>query len=68
MSLSKEAIQLITDNALIAEGKYLGTDTPTIVMPEGAKIVNLEQYAAGRSRFRGTFSTNSLVDFARYVT
>ncbi|WP_122586674.1 YfdQ family protein [Pseudomonas viridiflava] len=68
MSLTKEAIQLITDNALIAEGKYLGTDTPTIVMPEGAKIVNLEQYGAGRSRFRGTFSTNSLVDFAKYVT
>ncbi|WP_122575226.1 YfdQ family protein [Pseudomonas viridiflava] len=67
MSLTKEAIQLITDNALIAEGKELGTYTPTIVLPEGAKIVNLEQYSAGRSRFRGTFSTSSLADFAKYV-
>ncbi|WP_122739631.1 DUF2303 family protein [Pseudomonas viridiflava] len=68
MSLTKEAIQLITDNALIAEGKELGTYTPTVVLPEGAKIVNLEQYAVGRSRFRGTFSTSSLVDFAKYIT
>ncbi|WP_249584357.1 YfdQ family protein [Pseudomonas viridiflava] len=67
MSLAKEAIQLITDNALIAEGKDLGTSMPTVVLPEGAKIVNLEQYGAGRSRFRGTFSTSSLADFAKYV-
>ncbi|MCV4287746.1 YfdQ family protein [Pseudomonas capsici] len=67
MSLTREAIQLITDTALIAEGKELGTFTPTIVLPDGAKIVNLEQYSSGRSRFRGTFSTNSLVDFSKYV-
>jgi len=67
MSLSKEAIQLITDTALIAEGKELGTYTPTIVLPEGAKVVNLEQYSSGRSRFRGTFSTSSLQDFSTYV-
>ncbi|WP_122867670.1 YfdQ family protein [Pseudomonas viridiflava] len=67
MSLTKEAIQLITDNALIAEGKELGTSMPTVVLPEGAKIVNLEQYSVGRSRFRGTFSTSSLADFAKYV-
>ncbi|EGH74845.1 hypothetical protein PSYAR_30304, partial [Pseudomonas syringae pv. aceris str. M302273] len=41
MSLTKEAIQLITDTALIAEGKELNTVTPTIVLPEGAKVVNL---------------------------
>lgn len=68
MSLTKEAIQLITDTALIAEGKELNTVTPTIVLPEGAKVVNLEQFGAGRSRFRGTFSTNSLADFAKYVS
>ncbi|KUG45184.1 hypothetical protein AL053_05105 [Pseudomonas savastanoi pv. fraxini] len=68
MSLTKEAIQLITDTALIADGKELNTVTPTIVLPEGAKIVNLEQFGAGRSRFRGTFSTNSLADFAKYVS
>ncbi|EGH74851.1 hypothetical protein PSYAR_30334, partial [Pseudomonas syringae pv. aceris str. M302273] len=41
MSLTKEAIQLITDTALIADGKVLDTVTPTIVLPEGAKVVNL---------------------------
>ena len=67
MSLTKEAIQLITDTALIATAKVLETDTPTVVLPEGAKIFNLEQFSAGRSRFRGTFSTSSLVDFSKYV-
>jgi uncharacterized protein YfdQ (DUF2303 family) len=67
MSLTAEAIQLITDTALIATAKALDTNTPTVVLPEGAKIVSLEQYGAGRSRFRGTFSTNSLLDFSKYV-
>ncbi|MCF5225981.1 DUF2303 family protein, partial [Pseudomonas syringae] len=68
MSLTKEAIQLIIDNALVADGRSLHTVTPTIVLPEGVKVVNMEQYSAGRSRFRGTCSTNSLADFAKYVS
>ncbi|RMV85151.1 DUF2303 family protein, partial [Pseudomonas amygdali] len=68
MSLSKEAIQLIIDDAMIANARELGTVMPAVVLPEGAKIVNLEQFGAGRSRFRGTFSTNSLADFAKYVS
>lgn len=68
MSLTKEAIQLINDTALIATAKALDTDMPTVVLPEGAKVVNLEAYGAFRSRFRGTFSTNSLLDFGKYVT
>jgi uncharacterized protein YfdQ (DUF2303 family) len=67
MSFTAEAIQLITDTALIANAKALETNTPTVVLPEGSKIVSLEQFGAGRSRFRGTFSTNSLVDFGKYV-
>lgn len=67
MSLTKEAVQLITDTALIASAKALETNTPTVVLPEGAKIASLEQFGAGRSRFRGTFSTNSLLDFSKYV-
>ena len=68
MSLSKEAIQLITDNALLATGKPLHTYTPTALLPEGVKVVDLEKYQAGRSRFRGVLATNSLVDFSAYVT
>ena len=67
MSLSKEAIQLITDNALLATGKPLHTFTPTALLPEGVKVVDLEKYQAGRSRFRGVLATNSLVDFSAYV-
>jgi len=68
MSLTKEAIQLINDTALIATAKALDTDMPTVVLPEGAKVINLEAFGAFRSRFRGTFSTNSLLDFGKYVT
>jgi uncharacterized protein YfdQ (DUF2303 family) len=68
MSLSKEAIQLITDTALEATGKALPTATPTAVLPEGTKVVDLEKYQAGRSRFRGTYATHSLADFSAYVT
>ncbi|VVQ20538.1 DUF2303 family protein [Pseudomonas fluorescens] len=68
MSLTKEAIQLIADTALIATVKALDTDMPTVVLPEGAKVINLEAYGAFHSRFRGTFSTNSLLDFGKYVT
>ncbi|WP_296255575.1 MULTISPECIES: DUF2303 family protein [unclassified Pseudomonas] len=68
MSLSKEAIQLITDTALEATGKALPTFMPTAVLPEGAKVLDLEKYQALRSRFRGTFSTHSLADFGLYVT
>lgn len=68
MSLSKEAIQLITDTALEATGKTLPTFTPTAVLPEGAKVLDLEKYQEGRSRFRGTYSTHSLADFSAYVT
>ncbi|WLH85999.1 YfdQ family protein [Pseudomonas sp. FP2338] len=67
MSLTKEAIQLITDTALEATGKKLETLVPTVVLPESAKIFDLERFQAGRSRFRGTYSTHSLADFSAYV-
>ncbi|VVO85557.1 hypothetical protein PS870_02036 [Pseudomonas fluorescens] len=68
MSLTQEAIQLITSTALQAAGKSLPTLTPTVVLPDSAKVVSLEQFQQGRSRFRGTLSTNSLADFGVYVT
>jgi uncharacterized protein YfdQ (DUF2303 family) len=67
MSFTKEALQLVNDNALIAAGKTLPTFTPTAVIPEGEKVLDLEKFQEGRSRFRGTFSTNSLLDFSKYV-
>jgi len=67
MSLSQEAIQLITDTALLAAGKTQSTYSPPAVLPDGVKVVDLEKYQVGRSRFRGVLSTNSLVDFSSYV-
>lgn len=67
MSLTKDAIQLITDTALEAAGKKLETLVPTVVLPESARVIDLEKYQAGRSRFRGTYSTHSLNDFGLYV-
>ena len=67
MSLTKDAIQLITDNALQATGKKLETFVPTVVLPDSASIIDLERFQAGRSRFRGTYSTHSLEDFSAYV-
>ena len=67
MSLTKDAIQLITDTALEANGKKLETLVPTVVLPESSKVIDLEKFQAGRSRFRGTYSTHSLADFGTYV-
>ena len=67
MTLTKDAIQLITDTALEASAKKLETLVTTVVLPESAKVVELEKFQAGRSRFRGTYSTHSLADFSAYV-
>lgn len=67
MSLSKEALQLIIDNALLAAGHLPDTDSPVGYLPEGATVVDMERYQAARSRFRGALSTASLADFAGYV-
>ena len=67
MSLSKEALQLIIDDALAAAGKQLDTHAPVALVPDGAKIVDLERFQDHRNRFRGTYSTHSLADFGAYV-
>lgn len=67
MSLTKDALQQITDNALAAAGKVLITDNPVVLVPDSSSVVDLERYMAGRSRFRGTFTTHSLADFATHV-
>ena len=67
MSLTQEAIQLITNNALVAAGKTLPTNSLTAILPDGVKVFDLEKYQIGRSRFRGVLSTNSLVDFSVYA-
>ncbi|MCY1200473.1 hypothetical protein D9M69_379230 [compost metagenome] len=65
--LNKDALQLILDQALAASGKALDTETPVALVPDSAKVVNLEKFQIGRSRFRGALDTASLEDFCTYV-
>ena len=67
MSLTKEALQHIADQALAAAGKELPTNSPTVLVPDSATVIDLERFQLLRSRFRGTYSTHSLADFGAYV-
>ncbi|MBB3192083.1 DUF2303 family protein [Halomonas cerina] len=44
-----------------------GTDVPTMLVPNGYSLESLERYQDTPSRFRGTFSTSSIEDYAAYV-
>lgn len=53
-----------------ARANVLDTHTPVMILTDGdgaQNLQSLERYAAHRSRFRGTYRTSSLQDFARYV-
>lgn len=67
MSLNKDTLELIIANA-VALGGTVSTDTPIAALPDNIKLHNLEKFQALRARFRGALSTNSLTDFANYVT
>jgi uncharacterized protein YfdQ (DUF2303 family) len=45
---------------------FMVGDTPMLQM--GGTLVSLEQYMDFRTRFRGTFKTGTISDFAKYVT
>lgn len=64
--LNKDTLELIIANAAAAQQLPV-TAFPVAALPEGVKLHNLERYAAGRSRFRGTLTTHSLTDFVGYV-
>lgn len=64
MSLSKEALELIQENAVAAAGIQLPALGQVAVLPQNFNVVDLERFQAGRNRFRGTFSTHSLADYS----
>jgi uncharacterized protein YfdQ (DUF2303 family) len=66
MSLNKDTLELIIDNAAAATA-LPSTLLPVTALPAGVKIHNLEAYQALRSRFRGALNTTSLRDFAEYT-
>lgn len=67
MSLTKETLELIQETAIAAVGRDLPALGPVVVVPQNFNVVDLERYQEGRNRFRGTYSTHSLVDFGAYV-
>jgi len=68
--MDRSAIDAIVELALRADGtRSLDTLTPTVILHtnEGERIVSLEPYGAGRTRFRGTYATGSLPSFIAQV-
>lgn len=69
MSLTKEAIQHIESQAVIAAAKPLSIQdgTTVTVLPENIRLQSLEAFQPMRDRFRGTMATHSLQDFIKYT-
>ncbi|WP_417539540.1 DUF2303 family protein [Marinobacter sp.] len=69
MPLSKEAIQHIESQAVIAAAKPITVEggTTVTVLPEGIRLHTMEVFQPLRDRFRGAMVTHSIEDFAKYV-
>jgi uncharacterized protein YfdQ (DUF2303 family) len=65
--LTVDTLNQIIAHALAATQRNLGTDTPSIMLPEHYSVQSLEHLQADRARFRGALSTESLDDFCKYV-
>lgn len=63
-----DTLNKITADAIIAAGNSLHTDVPSLLVPHGYNIENIEHLQEFRSRFRGELKTESLADFCAYVT
>lgn len=70
-TMDRSAIESIGQLAIdAAKAHHLDTDTPAVILTDsnGAqKVVSIEHLQPGRSRYRGTFGTRSLADFANHV-
>ncbi len=65
--LTVDTLNQIVAHALAATQRNLDTNTPSIMLPEHYSVHSLENLQAGRARFRGALSTESLEDFCKYV-
>lgn len=64
--MDSSAIELIQQTAISAEkANRLDTHIPAFIV--GERAVSLEHLQAGRSRFRGSYTSDSLESFADYV-
>ncbi|WIX34116.1 DUF2303 family protein [Salinicola sp. JS01] len=65
--MDAEAIQKIQELTHAAAIGNPGTDVPSILVPSGFKLQSLEPLMTSPTRFRGTFATTSLEDYAEYI-
>ncbi|TFH84943.1 DUF2303 family protein [Billgrantia azerbaijanica] len=65
--MDANTIEKIQSLVHAAEIGHPGTDVPTMLVPEGYNLQSLERYQDAPSRFRGTYSTSSIEDYAGYI-
>lgn len=68
--IEHDALELLQSTAVKAAGinRVPNTDRPTISVPKGIKLEDIEHLQAHRHRFRGKYATNRLSEFCTYVT
>ncbi|MCH4563377.1 YfdQ family protein [Halomonas sp. EGI 63088] len=65
--MDSQAIEKIESLVHAAAIGNPGTDVPTMLVPAGYSLESLERYQQAPSRFRGTYATRSIEDFAAYI-
>lgn len=65
--MDHQAIEKIEALVHAAQIGNPGTYEPTMLVPEGYKLQSLEKFSDAPTRFRGTFATSSIEDYASYI-
>lgn len=66
--MQEEALKLLQETAIAAvRARSIELDGRQLYIAADGEVIDLEQYGELRSRFRGTFSTNSIPDFVTHV-
>ncbi|WP_159340737.1 DUF2303 family protein [Vreelandella aquamarina] len=65
--MDHQAIEKIEALVHAAQIGNPGTDTPTMLVPKGYELQSLENFQQSPARFRGSFTTSSIEDYAAYV-
>lgn len=69
--MEKAAVELIQKTAgiteVLAAAKSVTPDSPMVVLPDGYQLTDLESAMPYRRSYRGSFSTDSVVDYIEYI-
>lgn len=65
--MDKSAIELIQNTAVAASSVEALAGMDVVALPAGMSLESLEEFRPLRNRYRGTFDTGSLDDFAEYM-